>query len=150
MRDAKAKGIDDKILAEVQLEDPSSVYAPVHPSRRPEGAMLVDLAVLPEHVSFIRSAYPPVRFTPFSEDDPLVFSQPDNDGDLKKAVACMKLLRGYHKARSIRQSLAQKWGPEVHELIKHWFEKCIGALEGHIKEIHGCEVRLSRHLSTHR
>lgn len=150
MRDAKAKGIDDKILAEVQLEDPSSVYAPVHPSRRPDGAMLVDLAVLPEHVSFIRSEYPPVRFTPFSDDDPLVFSQPDNDGDLKKAVACMKVLHGYRKARSIQQSQLQKGGPELYELINKWFGNCIGAVEGHIKTVHGCEVRLSRHLSTHR
>lgn len=112
MRDAKAKGIDDKILAEVQLEDPSSGYAPVHPSRRPAGAMLVNLAILPEHVPIIRSAYLPVSFAPLSDDDPLVFSQPDNDSDLKRAVASRKVLLRYYTAQSIRQSQAQERGLE--------------------------------------
>lgn len=142
IQDAKAKGIDGMILAEVQLENLSNVYAPVHPSHRPAGVMLVDLAVLPEHVSTIRSVYGPVTFTPFSDDDPLVFSQPGNDGNLKRAVACRKILRGYHTAQ-IRQPQRQDWGPEEQELISNWFENRIGALKKHIKSIHGYVVRLS-------
>ncbi|KAH3006536.1 hypothetical protein KXV89_009001, partial [Aspergillus fumigatus] len=37
-QDAKDKGIGDMILAEVQLEDPSNVYAPASLSHRPAGA----------------------------------------------------------------------------------------------------------------
>jgi hypothetical protein len=72
------------ILTEVQLEDPSKGYAPAYPSHRPARAMLV---VLPEHAATVRSKYLPVNFAPFSGQDPLVFSEPGDDIDLKRALA---------------------------------------------------------------
>jgi hypothetical protein len=50
MQRAKDKGRGDMILAEVELEDSSNGYAPAYPSHPPAGAMLVDLAVLPERI----------------------------------------------------------------------------------------------------
>jgi hypothetical protein len=137
MRDAKDKGIGHMILAEVQLEDPSDGYAPAYSTRRPAGAMLVDLAVLPEHAATVRSKY----VAPFSSDDPLVCSEPGNDIDLKRALAFRKIISRYDKAQRIRQSRGQKPGPE-NELISNWFSKRMTGLESRIKAIHGCEVRL--------
>jgi hypothetical protein len=67
-QDAKNKGTEDMILAEVQLEDPSNGYAPMYPSHRPAGAVLVDLVVLPEHTVTVRSKYSSVDFAPFDDD----------------------------------------------------------------------------------
>ena len=86
-QDGKDKGIGVMILAEVQLEDPSSGYAPMYPSHRPAGAVLVDLVVLPEHTATVRSKYLPVNFAPFSGHDTLVCSEPGGDIDLKRALA---------------------------------------------------------------
>ncbi|EAW16824.1 uncharacterized protein NFIA_001730 [Aspergillus fischeri NRRL 181] len=140
MRDAEIKGIGDVILAEVHLEDPSNVYAPVYSNRRPAGAMLVDLAVLPEHAATVRSKYLPVKnFAPFSGDDPLVYLDPGDDTDLKRALAFRKIISRYDRARRIRQSRGQIPGPE-NELISNWFSKCMTELEGRIKAIHGYET----------
>jgi hypothetical protein len=87
------------MLAEVQLEDPSNGHAPVCPSHRPAGAVLVDLAVLPEHAATIRLKYLRVIFAPFSDDDPLVCSQPGDDIDLKGALALRRVLFRYNQAR---------------------------------------------------
>ncbi|RHZ48752.1 DUF2841 domain-containing protein [Aspergillus thermomutatus] len=119
-QDAKDKGIGDMILAEVQLEDPSNGYAPAYLSHRPAGAVLVDLAVLPEHTATVRSKYLPVNFSPFSGDDPLVCSQPGDDIDLKRALAFRRVLSRYDKAQRIRQSRGQIPGSE-NELISNWF-----------------------------
>ncbi|KAH1297216.1 hypothetical protein KXW28_009156 [Aspergillus fumigatus] len=69
-QDAKDKGIGDMILAEVQLEDPSNVYAPASLSHRPAGAMLVNLAILLEHAATL------VEFQRLSEDDLIIQMQP--------------------------------------------------------------------------
>ncbi|KAJ8147654.1 hypothetical protein LV156_009019 [Aspergillus fumigatus] len=135
MRDAEDKGIGHMILEEVQLEDPSNGYAPAFSTRRPAGAMLVDLAVLPEHAATVRSKY----FSPFSSDDPLVCSEPGNDIDLKRALAFRKIISRYDKAQRIRQAQGQIPGPE-NELIRNWFSKRMMELEGLIKTIHGCET----------
>jgi hypothetical protein len=108
--DAKDKGIEDMIPAVVQLEDPSNGYAPAHPSHRPAGAMLVDLAVLPEHAATVRSKYLTVKFALFSGDDPLVWSEPGDDIDLKRALAFRRVLSRYDKARRIQQSQASSTG----------------------------------------
>jgi hypothetical protein len=129
------------ILAEVQLEDPSNGYAPEYQSHRPAGAILVDLAVLPEHAATVRSKYLPVKFAPFSGHDPLVWSEPGDDVDLQRALAFRRALSRYDKAQRIRQSQAQIPEPE-NELINNWFSKCMAELEGRIKAIHGCEVTL--------
>jgi hypothetical protein len=88
VRDAKDKGIGHIILAEVQLEDPSDGYALVYSTHRPAGAMLVNLAVLLEYAATICSKY----VAPFSSDDPLVYSEPGNDIDLKRALAFRKII----------------------------------------------------------
>ncbi|KAF7158690.1 hypothetical protein CNMCM6106_005480 [Aspergillus hiratsukae] len=139
MRDAKYKGIGGMILAEVQLEDPSNGYAPMYPSHRPAGAVLVDLAVLPEHTATVRSKYLPVNFAPFSDDDPSVCSQPGDDIDLKRALAFRRVLFRYDQAQRIRQSRVQLLGLE-NELISNWFSKCMRELEDRVKAIHGCET----------
>jgi hypothetical protein len=128
------------ILAEVQLEDPSNGYAPAFLSHRPAGAILVDLAVLPEHAATVRSKYLPVKFAPFSGHDPLVWSEP-GDIDLQRALAFRRALPRYDKAQRIRQYRGQIPVPE-NELISNWFSKRMTELEGWIKAIHGCEVTL--------
>ncbi|KAF7182858.1 hypothetical protein CNMCM7691_002602 [Aspergillus felis] len=138
-QDAKDKGIGDMILAEVQLEDPSNGYAPEYQSHRPAGAILVDLAVLPEHAETIRSKYLLVEFAPFSGHDPLVWSEPDDDIDLQRALAFRRVLSRYDKAQRIRQSQGRIPEPE-NELISNWFSKRMMELEGRIKTIHGCET----------
>jgi hypothetical protein len=140
-QDAEGKGIGDMILAEVQLEDPSNGYAPAYPSHRPARAMLVDLAVLPEHAATVRSKYLPVNFAPFSGQDPLVFSEPGEDIDLKRALAFRRALSRYDTAQRIQRSRGQITGSE-NELVSNWFRKCKAELEGRIKAIHGCEVTL--------
>jgi hypothetical protein len=89
------------ILAEVPLEGPNNKYAPAYPSYRPAGAILVNLAVLPEHAATVPSKHLPVNIAPFSGDDPLVCSQPDDDIHLKRALAFRRVLFGYDKARRI-------------------------------------------------
>ncbi|GFF50467.1 hypothetical protein IFM46972_09051 [Aspergillus udagawae] len=138
-QDAKDKGIGDMILAEVQLEDPSNRYAPEYQSHRPAGAILVDLAVLPEHTATVHSRYLPVKFAPFSGHDPLVWSEPGDDIDLQRALAFRRALSRYDKEQRIRQSQGQIPGPE-NELISNWFSKRMTELEGRIKAIHGCET----------
>ncbi|GIJ92742.1 hypothetical protein Asppvi_002020 [Aspergillus pseudoviridinutans] len=138
-QDAKDKGIGDMILAEVQLEDPSNGYAPIYPSHRPAGAVLVDLAVLPEYTATVRSKYLPVNFTPFGDDDPLVCSQPGENIDLKRALAFNQVFFRYDQARRIQQSRVQLLGIE-NELISNWFSRCMRELEGRVKVIHGCET----------
>ncbi|KAF7164514.1 hypothetical protein CNMCM6106_001032 [Aspergillus hiratsukae] len=138
-QDAKGKDIGDMILAEVQLEDPSNGYAPMYPSHRPAGAVLVDLAVLPEHTATVRSKYLLVNLAPFGDDDPLVCSQPGDDIDLKRAVALRRVLSRYDQAQRIRQSRVQLLGTE-NELISNWFSNCMRELEDHVKAIHGCET----------
>jgi hypothetical protein len=140
-QDAKDKGIGHMILAEVQLEDPSNGYAPEYQSHRPPGAILVDLAVLPEHAATVRSKYLPMKFAPFSGHDPLMWSEPGDDIDLQRALAFRRVLSSYDKAQRIRQSRGQIPEPE-NELISNWFSKRMTELEGRIKAIHGCEVTL--------
>jgi hypothetical protein len=122
------------ILAEVQLEDPSNGYAPEYQSHRPAGAILVDLAVLPEHAATVRSRYLPVKFAPFSGHDPLVWSEPGDDIDLQRALAFRRALSRYDKEQRIRQSQCQIPGPE-NELISNWFSKRMTELEGRLKAI---------------
>ncbi|RHZ60746.1 uncharacterized protein CDV56_108454 [Aspergillus thermomutatus] len=138
-QDAKGEDIGDMILAEVQLEDPSNGYAPMYPSHRPAGAVLVDLAVLPEHTATVRSKYLPVNLAPFGDDDPLVCSQPGADIDLKRALALRRVLSRYDQAQRIRQSRVQLLGTE-NELISNWFSNCMRELEDQVKAIHGCET----------
>lgn len=138
-QDAEGKGIGDMILAEVQLEDPSNGYAPAYPSHRPARAMLVDLAVLPEHAATVRSKYLPANFAPFSGHDPLVCSEPGDDMDMKRALAFRRVLSRYDNAQRIQQSRGQISGPE-NELISNWFSKYMTELEGRIKAIHGFET----------
>jgi hypothetical protein len=82
------------MLAEVRLEDPSNGYAPVCPSHRSAGAVLVDLAVLPEHAATICLKYLRVIFAPFS-----VYSQPGNNINLKGALALRRVLFRYNQAQ---------------------------------------------------
>jgi hypothetical protein len=100
-QDAKDKGIGDMILAEVQLEDPSNVYAPASLSHRPAGAMLVNLAILLEHAATVCSEYLLVNLTPFSNDDSLVCLQLGNDINLKRALALRIVLFRYAQAQRI-------------------------------------------------
>jgi hypothetical protein len=102
------------ILAEVQLEDPSNGYAPEYQSHRRAGAILVDLAVLPENAATVRSRYLPVKFAPFSGHDPLVWSEPGDDIDLQRALAFRRALSRYDKAQRIRQYRGQIPGPYVY------------------------------------
>ncbi|KAH3438007.1 hypothetical protein KXW39_000827 [Aspergillus fumigatus] len=138
-QDAKDKGVGDMILAEVQLEDPSNRYAPEYQSHRPAGAILVDLAILPENTATVRSKYLPVEFAPFSGHDPLVWSEPGDDIDLQRALALRRVLSRYDKAQRIRQSQGQIPEPR-NELISNWFSKRMTELEGWVKAIHGCET----------
>ncbi|PKX89109.1 uncharacterized protein P174DRAFT_464815 [Aspergillus novofumigatus IBT 16806] len=135
MQDAKDKGIGHMILEEVQLEDPSNRYAPAYPTHRPAGAMLVNLAVLPEHAATVYSKY----FAPFSSNDPLVCSEPGNDINLKRARAFRKIISRYDKAQRIQQSQGQIPGPK-NELIYNWFSKHMTELKGRIKVIYSCKT----------
>jgi hypothetical protein len=85
--DAKDRGIEDMILAEVQLEDPSNGYARMYLSHCLAGAIIVNLAVLLEYTTTVHSKYLLVNFTPFSDDDPLVCSQPGDNINLKRVLA---------------------------------------------------------------
>lgn len=143
MRDAKNKGVEDLILAEVHLEDPCNAYALAPPSHRPDGAILVDLVIQRSDFAAVCSTYPPVNFSPFSDGDPLVFSYPRGDNSTKRALALSEVLFRYRRVHGIRQSQVQEQGrQENHDLISYWFSKCIEKIEGYVKETHGCEVRL--------
>jgi hypothetical protein len=93
--DAKDRGIEDMILAEVQLEDPSNGYALMYLSHCLAGAIIVNLAVLLEYTTTVHSKYLLVNFTPFSDDDPLVCSQPGDNINLKRVLAFKRVLFRY-------------------------------------------------------
>ena len=143
MRDAKNKGVEDLILAEVYLEDPCNAHALAPASYRPNGAIQVDLVIQRRDVAAVCAAYPPVNFNPFSDDDPLVFSYPHEDDNIKRALALVEALFRYRRAYGIRLSQVQEQRRKAdHDLISSWFSMRIGELEDYIKKIHGCEVRL--------
>ncbi|KAF9882999.1 hypothetical protein FE257_004339 [Aspergillus nanangensis] len=139
VEDAKKKNIRHMILAVVQLEDPSNGYAPAQPSCRPPGAIVVDLAVLPEHAPIVRSKYSTVGFI-LREDHPLVCSQPGENNDIKIARACRKILFRYDRVKSLRQPQAQIPEPKINELISNWLNRRIKSFEQYIELIHGCET----------
>ncbi|KAL4761138.1 uncharacterized protein BDW70DRAFT_160004 [Aspergillus foveolatus] len=143
MRDAKNKGVEDLILAEVHLEDPCNAYALASASYRPNGAIQVDLVVQQGDVAAVCPAYPPVNFSPFSDGDPLVFSYPCGDNSTKRALALSEVLFRYRRVHGIRGSQVQEQARmENHDLISYWFSKCIEKIEGYVKETHGCETKL--------
>ncbi|KAA8641572.1 uncharacterized protein ATNIH1004_011708 [Aspergillus tanneri] len=126
MRDAKNKGVEDLILAAVYLEDPCNAYALAPPSHRLDGAIQVDLVIQRSDFAAVCSAYPPVKFSPFSDGDPLVFSYPCGDNSTKRALALSEVLFRYRRVHGIRQSQAQEQGrKENHDLISYCFKGAI-------------------------
>jgi hypothetical protein len=129
MASVRSKGLHDVVRAAVPLQDPNYRRVADDKTVHPDGAILVDLAVLEEGVRRVLRHYGPTGFFPMSHDDPVVLSQPGETMEDKQVAAYKDILERY--SRYLREE-CRPLGP----LAKVWASERLAEIENQLSVLH--------------
>lgn len=138
MGDIQEKGLGDVVFEAIPLEVPEYQRVPGNGSVHPEGAILVDLAVLDTGISRVLRQYGTIDFIPLGDNDPFILAQERNAIASKKALGYRKLYRKYFREYRKRLDLAGVLGYELDEVNKAWFNERLQCIWGRLQRLGYC------------
>lgn len=124
------------VRAAVPLQAPNYRQVANDKTVHPDGAILVDLAVLKEGVHRVLRQYRPTGFLPMSSDDPVVLSQPSETMEDKQIAAYEDMLERYsHYLREDCRLLSP--------IAKVWVAERLVGIDIHLSLIHPSHLEVS-------